>query len=160
MRSAFLLLLALGSFAAWADVLEGRVIGVADGDTITLLDSNHQQHRIRIGGIDAPEKGQPFGTRSKMNLSNLAFGRDARADCYKVDRYRRDVCTIYVHGKDVGLAQIEAGLAWWYRKYAHEQHPRDRVAYESAEDRAAADRVGLWQDKHPVPPWEWRSEHR
>jgi len=57
-------------------------------------------------------------------------------------------------------AQIDAGLAWWYRKYAHEQHPGDRVEYESAEDRAAADRIGLWQDKNPVPPWEWRREHR
>src|SRR5215470_6788958 len=111
MRGVVVLILAISSQPALADVLEGRVIGVADGDTITLLDSNHQQHRIRIGGIDAPEKGQPFGTRSKMNLSNLAFGRDARADCYKVDRYRRDVCTIYVHGKDVELAQIEAGPA-------------------------------------------------
>jgi endonuclease YncB( thermonuclease family) len=73
---------------------------VADGDTITLLDSNHQQHRIRIGGIDAPEKGQPFGQRSKQHMSDLAFGKEAKADCYKVDRYGRDVCTVIVNGKD------------------------------------------------------------
>jgi endonuclease YncB( thermonuclease family) len=65
-----------------------------------------------------------------------------------------------VNGKDVGLAQLDAGLAWWFRKYAHEQHPQDRIDYEAAEDRAAADRVGLWQDKDPVPPWEWRRSMR
>ena len=108
---------------AWAEVLEGRVVGVADGDTLTLLDSNRQQHRIRLAGIDAPEKAQPFGQHSKQHLSDLAFGRNAKADCYKVDRYDRDVCTVYVNGRDVGLAQLNAGLAWWFRKYAHEQLP-------------------------------------
>ena len=135
------------------------MVSVADGDTITLLDSNHRQHRIRIGGIDAPEKAQPFGQRSKQHLAELAFGEAAKADCYKVDRYGWDVCTVYVNGQDVGLAQHDAGLAWWYRKYAHEQLPRDRIDYEAAEDRAAADRTGLWQDANPVAPWEWRHKH-
>ncbi len=112
MRSLVVLLLALCSSTAWADVLEGRVVGVADGDTITLLDSNRQQHRIRLAGIDAPEKKQPFGQRSKQHLADLAFGKDAKADCYKIDRYGRDVCNVYVSGKDVGLAQVDAGLAW------------------------------------------------
>ena len=67
------------------------------------------------------------------------------------------MCNVYVSGKDVGLAQLDAGLAWWYRKYAHEQH---RIDYEAAEDRAAADRIGLWQDANPVPPWESRHQHR
>ncbi len=92
-------------------------------------------------------------------MAELAFGKDAKADCYKVDRYGRNVCTVYVGGKDVGLAQLDAGLAWWFRKYAHEQPPKDRVDYESAEDRAAADRLGLWQDADPVAPWEWRHKH-
>jgi len=122
-----LLLLALWTASAWADELVGRIVSIADGDTITLLDSGRRQHRIRIGGIDAPEKGQPFGQRSKEHVAELAFGKDAKADCYKVDRYGRDVCTVFVDGKDVGLAQLDAGLAWWYRKYAHEQHPRDRI---------------------------------
>lgn len=136
------------------------MVSVADEDTLTVLDSNHQQHRIGLGGIDAPEKGQPYGSRSKMNLSGLAFGKDARADCYKLVQYGRDVCTVFVHGKDARtLAQIEAGLAWWYSKYARAQHPRDRLEYEMAEDRAA-DRIGLWQDKNPVPPWKWRREQR
>jgi endonuclease YncB( thermonuclease family) len=160
MRSLLLFLLAFSALPAWAEVIEGRVVSVADRDTITLLDSNRQQHRIRLAGIDAPERAQPFGQRSKQHLSELAFGKEAKADCYKVDRYDRDVCTVYVNGKDVGLAQLDAGLAWWFRKYAHEQLPRDRIDYEAAEDRAAADRIGLWKDANPVPPWEWRHKHR
>ena len=90
---------ALLAFAVWstttsAEIVEGRVVSVADGDTITLLDSNRQQHRIRLAGIDAPEKAKPFGQRSKQHLSEQAFGKDVKADCYKVDRYDRDVCTV------------------------------------------------------------------
>jgi endonuclease YncB( thermonuclease family) len=92
--------------------------------------------------------------------TDLAFGKDAKADCYaRLDRWGRDICNVYVDGKDVGLAQLDAGLAWWFRKYAHEQYPKARIDYEAAEDRAAADRVGLWQDANPVPPWEWRRGH-
>jgi endonuclease YncB( thermonuclease family) len=107
-----------------------------------LLDGNRQQHRIRLAGVDAPEKAQPFGERSKQHLAELAVGKDAKADCDKVDRYDRDVCTVYVVAKDVGLAELDAGLAWWFRKYAHEQLPKERIDYEAPEDRAAADRVG------------------
>ena len=98
------------------------MVGVADCDSITPA---RQQHRIRIGGIDAPEK---TGTARRL-IPNFAFSKEANANCYKVDRYRLDVCTVYVDGKDVGLA-------WWYRKYAREQHPRDRVTNESVEDRS------------------------
>ena len=160
MRFLVLLAFALWCLTVCADVLERRVVAVADGDTIMLLDSNRQQHTIRLAGIDAPEKAQPYGQRSKQHLSDLAFGKGAKADCYKIDRYDRDVCTVFVNGQDVGLLQFDAGLAWWFRKYAHEQLPRDRIDYEAAEDRAAADRIGLWQDANPVPPWEWRQKHR
>ena len=119
------------------------MVGVADGDTITLLDANRQQHRIRLAGIEsALRKLSRSASASKQHLTGAAFGKDAKADCYKIDRYDRDVCTVYVNGKDVGLAQLDAGLAWWFRKYAHEQPPKDRIDYEAAEDRAAADRIG------------------
>lgn len=160
MDRASLLLALLLTAAAHADELRGRVVSIADGDTLTLLDSANTQHRIRLGGIDAPEKAQPFGERSKQNLARLAFQKDATADCYKVDRYRRQICTVYVSGEDVGLAQLDTGLAWWYRKYAHEQPPQQRQDYEGAETRASVDRVGLWQDKEPVPPWEWRHSQK
>ena len=90
-------------------------MSIADGDTITLLDGNREQHKIRLAGIDASEKAQPYGQRSKQHLAEVAFGKHAKADCYKVDRHGRDVCNVYVNGKDIGLAQIDAGLGWWYR---------------------------------------------
>jgi endonuclease YncB( thermonuclease family) len=139
-----------------AEPLQGRIVGITDGDTITLLDAASRQYKIRLSGIDAPEKGQAFGKVSRQHLSELAFAKQAKADCYKIDRYKRLVCTAYVDGKDVGLAQLDAGLAWWYRKYANEQPPQERLEYEMAETKAAVNRIGLWQDKNPIPPWEWR----
>src|SRR5262245_23816661 len=113
--------------AAWADVLSGKIVSVADGDTVTLLDGDNQQHRIRLAGIDAPEAHQAHGQRSRQHLAELTYRKEAKADCYKRDRYGRSVCTVYVDGQDVGLAQLDAGMAWWFRKYAHEQPPRQRV---------------------------------
>ena len=133
-----------------------HVVGVTDGDTIKVLDSQHQQHKIRLAGIDAPEKKQPFGQRSKQNLSNLVFDRSVVLECGKIDRYRREICVVLIGGKDANLAQVAAGLAWWYRKYAREQTPQQRAAYEAAEDNARARRIGLWIDPAPVPPWDWR----
>jgi len=160
-----LALLLLLPTLALADVLQGRVVGVHDGDTLTLLASGNFQHKIRLQGIDAPELGQPFGQASKQNLSRLAYGKEAKADCPKRDRYKRPVCKVWVQPAncprcsltlDANHAQILAGMAWWYRKYANDQTPEDRGRYESAEEEARLRRWGLWQDRNAVPPWEWR----
>lgn len=142
--------------AVQADELLGRVVAIADGDTLTLLDSNNTQHKIRIAGIDAPEKAQDFGQRSKTSLSALAFNQQATADCRKRDRYQREICVVIVGGKDVGLEQIRTGMAWWYRQYAAEQTAQERIDYELAEFNAKIHRLGLWSSKNPTPPWEWR----
>jgi endonuclease YncB( thermonuclease family) len=142
------------SAASW--VVEGRVVGVSDGDTITVLDSAKVQHKIRLGGIDAPEKGQAFGDRSKENLSRHVFDRQVEAQCHKRDRYGREVCKIMRGGTDLNMEQLRAGFAWWYREYAKEQTPQDREEYAREEAVAKASRVGLWKDAKPVPPWEWR----
>jgi endonuclease YncB( thermonuclease family) len=152
----FLLLLALG---ASAETLTGRVVGVTDGDTVKLLTADNIQHRIRIAWIDAPESRQAFGTRSKQSMSDLACNRQARVDCYKQDRYKRDVCNVFVDGRDVGLEQIKRGMAWHYVAYAKEQSRADRDAYAGAERAARDSRQGLWHDAHPVPPWDWRRLH-
>ena len=137
------LLLALASRAVDAATLDGRVVGVSDGDTVTVLDADRQQHKIRLGGIDAPEKAQPFGQRSKENLSRMVFGNDVRVQWDKRDRYGRIVGKIWVRPVscptcpmtlDAGHAQITVGLAWWYRKYAKEQSPRT-VALTSSPSR-------------------------
>jgi len=143
------------AFACSAD-LTGRVVAVADGDTLTLLDASKTQHRIRLDGIDAPEKGQPFGQRSKDSLGDLAHGREARADCHKTDRFRRQVCKILVDDLDVGLEQIRRGYAWHFKRYEREQRPEDRAAYSAAETEARQAGRGLWRDRAPVAPWEWR----
>ncbi len=125
-----------------ADTIEGKVIRVADGDTLTIRTTQPLDYRIRISGIDAPEKGQPYGNRSKQSL--------AQADCYKVDRYQRKVCRVSVEGRDVGLEQVRVGAAWWYRLYAKEQTVVERREYEGAEDQAKAASV-LWHISSAPP---------
>jgi endonuclease YncB( thermonuclease family) len=139
-----------------AETLIGRVVGVADGDTITVLDDANRQHRIRLAGIDAPEKSQPFGRQAKEHLAGLVFGRPVIVEWHKHDRYGRIVGVCTVEGRDVGLDQLETGLAWHYKKYAHEQADDERREYEKAETKARNEKRGLWQDPDPIPPWEWR----
>lgn len=134
----------------------GAFVGTADGDNLTILDGFNKQHRIRLSGIDAPEKAQPFGERSKQNLARLVLNRPAMADCPKRDRYGRQVCVVRVNDADVALGQLAAGLAWWYRRYAAEQTPQDRKTYAEVEQEAQEIRRGLWQDRDPIPRWEWR----
>lgn len=159
------------SLSAHPETLSGTVVGVADGDTITVLDANREQHKIRLGAIDAPEKAQPFGQRSKEFMSAMVFGKDVDVQWQKHDRYQRIVGKVMVANPncrtsycpktlDAGLAQITVGLAWWYRKYSNEQSAQDRGAYEFSEQEARAKRAGLWADADPVPPWDWRKEAR
>jgi endonuclease YncB( thermonuclease family) len=156
--TALAALLALAT-AAHGHEVEGLVISVQDGDTLTVLDQAKAQHRVRIAGIDAPEKAQPFGEASKASLAQLAFGKRVAARCHKHDRYGREVCSVYVAERDVGLEQVRNGLAWWYREYAREQTPHDRLTYEGAEREAREARRGLWRDANPQPPAEWRKQH-
>ncbi|OQW85842.1 MAG: nuclease [Rhodoferax ferrireducens] len=143
-------------FHAQAETLSGVVIGVADGDTLTVLDADKVQHKIRLAGIDAPEKMQAFGNRSKESLSDLVFEKTVNVETNKRDRYRRDIGKLLVNGRDVNLVQVERGMAWFYRKYQREQSPNDRKLYEAAEDAAKDGKKGLWRDTDPVPPWEFR----
>lgn len=163
----FFLCLLIAALPATADTLSGRVVGVSDGDTITVLDDANQQHKVRLSGIDAPEKKQPFGQRSKEHLSQLTFGRPVDVEWHKLDRYRRIVGKVMVADPacdkadcqktvDACLSQVSAGMAWWYRQYAKEQSEADRRRYELAEDEAKARKVGLWADREPIPPWEFR----
>jgi len=165
------LLLLLLSLPGHAETLTGTVVGVADGDTITVLDANREQHKIRLGGIDAPEKAQPFGQRSKESLSAMVFGKEVDVQWHKHDRYQRIVGKVMVASPDcrrspcpktldAGHALVTVGLAWWYAKYAKEQSTEDAGRYEVAEHEARAKRAGLWADGHPVPPWEWRKGER
>lgn len=165
-------LIVLAACSASAETISGRVVGVTDGDTITVLDGGKTQHKIRVAGIDAPEKAQPFGQRSKASMSTLVFGKEVEVVAGKRDRYGRTVGKVLVADPscqsspcaktlDAGHALITMGMAWWYRKYAREQSASDANLYELAENEAQAQRVGLWADAHPSPPWDWRhTSHR
>lgn len=133
-----------------ATTLHGRIVAVLDGDTVILLDGQRREHRIRLAEIDAPEKAQAFGQRSKQSLSDMAYNREAEARCPDTDRYGREVCRLYVGSTNVNLEQVHRGMAWCYRQYA-----KDAAIYR-AEDDARTARRGLWSDANPTPPWEWR----
>jgi endonuclease YncB( thermonuclease family) len=152
-------LLALAGKAA-ADTLSGRVVRVIDGDTVVLLGAGNVQERIRLAGIDCPERGQDFGTKAKAALAGRVAGETVAVQWDKRDRYKRIVGKVMDEEGDANLSLVRAGLCWWYRKYAHEQTPEDRRLYEAAEDRARREGRGLWRDPHPVPPWEWRRRIR
>ena len=152
-----------------AGVIEGIAVNVIDGDTITVLDSNKVQHRVRIAGIDAPEKNQPFGNASRKRLGESVARKEVRVEFEKHDRYGRIDGKVLVNppdcptcGKtlDVGLAQITTGTAWWYRKYANEQSPEDQGWYEFAEQEARAKNIGLWRDTNSTPPRKFRAVQR
>lgn len=155
--------------AALADDFAGRVVGVSNGDTITVLDSAQSRHEIRLVGVGAPESDQPFGQVSRKHLSDLVFGKDVRVEWLKRDRYGHILGKVMVQPRgcpacqktrDAGLAQMETGLAWWYREYRREQSLEDQGRYEYAEFDARTRRIGLWRHASPVPPWEWRKRNR
>ena len=147
-------LLLLLSFSLFAEEIVGRVVRVADGDTITVLSTSTTQHKIRLQGIDAPEKKQAFGNASRKFLSGLVANREVRVTYAKRDRYGRILGTVFVDGRDINLEMLKAGMAWHYKKY--DSNP----AYSKAESEARTARRGLWQDKNPTPPETFRHKGR
>ncbi len=153
--------------AAGQQSREVQVVGVSDGDTITVIDAGQAQHRVRLAGIDAPETGQPFSERSKQALSDLVFRRTVMIQWSKTDRYGRILARVLatppgpcplpcIVRLDVNLAQVDAGMAWHYKAYAGEQSRSDRKAFAEAELRARERRIGIWSQPDPVAPWEQR----
>ena len=155
-RAISLMLLLFFPIVVSADTLNGKVVKITDGDTLVVLDADNTQHKIRLSGIDAPESNQPFGKRSKEALSALVAGQRVEVDWHKHDRYGRIVGKVIAQGRDVNLAQVRTGMAWWYRKYADEQTLVDQGLYAAAEAKARVSGVGLWGEKEPIAPWEWR----
>lgn len=126
MRNIFILLTILVALACQAEVITGKVVRVTDGDTITILDADKVQHKVRLAGIDAPEKAQAFGERSRDSLEDLVAGRSVTVETHKKDRYGRLVGKVLLNGLDVNMEQIRRGMAWFYRDYAHEQSKTDQ----------------------------------
>lgn len=165
-------LLVLGLFLQaaplWADTLAGRISDVSDGATVTVADNTGARHKVRLAAIDAPDFRQPWGKESKQHLAEMVLGKAVKVEWRKQDRYGRIVgklilqtapCATCPKTLDAGLAQLEAGLAWWDRETRREQSLSDQGYYEYAEFDAKARRIGLWQDPAPMPPWEWRKKN-
>lgn len=131
----------------------GKVVNVADGDTITVLHDN-EQTKIRLACIDAPEKAQPFGNIANQHISEMLFGKEVRVVEQGRDRYGRTIGRVYLDEVDVSAEQIKQGMAWVYRKYSKE------AALYQLEDEAKQHRLGLWADADPLPPWKWRMRAR
>ena len=160
MRITFLFVLLITQCLAQAGTLTGPVVRVTDGDTIVVLDSANAQHKIRLTGIDAPERKQAFGTKSKEPLSGSVAGKFVVVEYSKRDRYQRILGKVLLSNEDLNLEQIRAGLAWHYKQYQDEQTSNDRELYSEAEVEAREARRGLWHDPEPVPPWEYRKLKR
>ncbi|MBL78927.1 MAG: nuclease [Nitrosomonadaceae bacterium] len=128
------------------------VIGIVDGDTLTALCNGTEQIKIRLAEIDAPEKNQSFGSRSKQSLFDMCFHKKAVIRPLEKDYYERTVAKISCDGLDVNKEQIKRGMAWVYDKYV-----RDKSLY-SIQDRAQVSRTGLWVEDNPIKPWEYRSD--
>jgi endonuclease YncB( thermonuclease family) len=131
-----------------------RVVGVHDGDTLTGLDHRKTQHKIRLQAIDAPELGQPYGQAAKRALSSKVFGKDVVVIPQTTDRYGRTVGQVLVDGRDANIEMLAEGMAWHYERYDDDER------LSEAERGARAARKGLWQDRNPEPPWDWRKQER
>ena len=140
--------------------VEGTIMRVVDGDTVVFLSTAGKQMTLRLAGIDAPEKGMPYGDLARKWLINLLNYGVVTAHTTKTDRYGRTVATVFSQGNDVNLALIKKGFAWHYKRYACEQTLGDVEAYARSESEAREKRVGLWQDESPVPPWLYRKCHK
>ncbi len=151
--AAFFLALSLVG-AAHAETITGRVVSIADGDTLTVLVAQRQV-KVRLADIDAPENKQPFGTRSRQSLAALCFQKDARLETAGQDRYGRTIATVQCAGTDANAEQVRQGMAWVFERYARPDSP----LYTIQNEAKAAGR-GLWRDPNPVSPWEWRAQKR
>lgn len=155
-----ILISAAANHAFAALTIEGRVVGVSDGDTITVLDAQNRQHRIRMMGIDAPESSQAHGQAAKSALSEMVYRKTVTVVWSDKDRYGRILGVVWLNGADINLSMVAKGYAWHYRQYAGSQSPQDRAAYSRAEQQARDARKGVWRDVSPVPPWDYRKDKR
>jgi endonuclease YncB( thermonuclease family) len=155
--SAFLCLLLLGTGLGHGAIVSARIVGIIDGDTVKALVAGNELLRVRLSWIDAPEKSQAFGQRSKQHLSELVFGREVELHTHGLDIYGRALAAVMLDGIDVNLEQVKSGSAWVFEKYIDQADENIQTSYHAAQAAAQQERRGLWSDTQtPVPPWEFR----
>lgn len=150
MKKIVLALALLTPFSAFSTEWTGTVVGISDGDTLTVLNANKRQVKIRLTEIDAPESKQAFGTQSKQSLADICFKKTVVVDDKGTDRYKRTLSRIKCDGIDANAEQVKRGMAWAYRQYLTDP------SIAGLEDSAKASKTGLWTDEIPLPPWEFR----
>lgn len=158
--AGLLLAACVGTAPAQPAALTVEVVQVVDGDSLVALDAAGRRIEVRLQGIDAPEKGQPFADVSRRRLRDALRGRSVQLLPARTDRFGRLVATVMVDGEDAGRAQIEAGMAWMFRRFADDLPADRRTEYDAAEAEARAARRGLWADRAPVAPWDYRAAQR
>ncbi len=149
-------LILLFSIYANADELIGRVTEVASGDSITIIDASNVEFKVRLSGIDAPEKEQPYGPVSRESLSDLIQGKEVTVNWIKRDYHRRVVGKVLINNTDVNLEQVKRGMAWVFRHFEDDPFAQDQSDYLNAQEEAEKHRLGLWAQNDPTPPWEFR----
>lgn len=132
--------------------ISGKVVAITDGDTFVLLDSNKVQHKVRLAGIDAPEKTQDFGMQAKLYLSNSIFGKTIKVEYNAQDKYQRILGVVQLDSKVVNEEIIEKGLAWAYLKYLDNTNQHYKTLMETAQNL----RIGLWSIPNAVATWDYR----
>lgn len=161
-KSQFLILLlsffvATSSLSSAADSYTGQVIDVADGDTVTVLNQNNESAKIRLAGIDCPESSQVHGNQAKQFTVSKVSGKRVRIFPETTDRYGRTVALVLINGENLNEQIVTSGNGWVYRKYCTADYCNDWLKLE---ETSRDSQVGLWEDKNPQAPWEWRAEHR
>lgn len=155
MRKIVILLMSLLIITfSFASTIRGKVIKVSDGDTITIL-KNNEKTKIRLYGIDAPEKAQNYGIKSLDVLNKMIFNKIVEVEVKSKDRYGRTVGVIYFNNININLYMVETGNAWWYKQYA-----KNEIEYKKAEESAKERKIGLWNESNFLSPWEYRKNKR
>ena len=160
--NAFVIIFILSIFSVRAD-FTAKVLRVVDGDTVHVEDEAGKKFKVRLTGIDAPEKNQSYGLASTYHLRELLLNKivflkskPRKGMPYSVDRYNRVLAKIILDGRDVNLSQVLSGYAWHFKRYQKQQTPKDRELYSQAEIDAKKNELGLWGEKNPIAPWKWR----
>lgn len=150
----YILILLLFPTTLSAHTLRGKIVRVSDGDTVVLLDSTNTQHKIRLDGIDCPEKGQPFGRKATDFVKQLTTGKEIVVEWEKKDRYKRILGVVYADGLNVNKELLKNGLAWHYKHFNQDKELAE------LEQQAKDKKLNIWSEKNPIEPYQWRKGKR
>ena len=160
--NAFVIIFTLNINSLRAD-FTAKVQRVVDGDTVHVIDKAGKKFKVRLTGIDAPEKNQPYGLAATYKLTEILINKlvllkskPNNGKPYTIDRYKRVLAKIILDGRDINLSQVLRGYAWHFKRYQKQQSPSDRELYSEAEIDAKKNELGLWEEKNPIAPWKWR----